>query len=129
MKPDIPLATKSGHFYLLTTGVLRPQPHARSIVEPQPPARLLLLRNLQPFATPDALHSVLANLPAIPLQQRCDSAVAVTSVLAGELHDGPSECILVFALCQLIALRAAWLVHQTARPPLTHALFLRMIDR
>src|SRR5438270_589184 len=28
----------------------------------------------------------------------------------------------VFALCQLIALRAAWLVHQPARTPFTHTL-------
>ena len=110
-------------------GVLRPQPHTRSIVEPQPPARLLLLRNLQPFATPDALDPVLANLPAISLQQRRDPAVAIASILAGQLHDGLGECIFVFALCQLIALRAAWLVHQPARPPFTHALFLSMIHR
>src|ERR1039457_7408905 len=83
MKPDIPLATKSGHFYLLTTGVLRSHPHARSIVEPQPPARLLLLRNLQPFATPDALHPVLANLPAVSLQQRRNAAITIASILAG----------------------------------------------
>jgi hypothetical protein len=29
----------------------------------------------------------------------------------------------------LIALRAAWLVHQPARPPLTQALLLSMIHR
>lgn len=32
---------------------------ARSIVQPQPAARLLLLRNLQPFAAPDALDRSL----------------------------------------------------------------------
>src|SRR5271167_1219134 len=110
-------------------GVLRPQPHARSIVEPQPPARLLPLRNLQPFATPDALYPVLANLPAVPLQQRRDPAIPIASVLAGQLHDGPGECILVFALCQQIALRAAWLVHQPARPPLTQTMLLSMVRR
>src|ERR1035441_7356504 len=73
-------------------GVLRPPPHTRSIVEPQPPARLLPLRNLQPFATPDTLLPVLANLPAIPLQQRRDPAVTIASILAGQLHDGLSEC-------------------------------------
>src|ERR1700678_4389222 len=108
-------------------GVLRSQPHTRSIVEPQPPAWLLPLRNLQPFATPDALHPILANLPAIPLQQRRDPAVTIASILAGQLHDGLRECILVFALGQWVALRAAWLVHQPARPPFTHALFPSMI--
>ena len=60
-------------------------------------------------------------------QQRRDPAIAVTSILAGELHDGLGECILIFALCQLIALRAAWLVHQSARSPLTHAFLPGMI--
>ena len=63
--------------------VLRPPPHARSIVEPQPPPRLLLLRNLQPFATPDALYPALADLPAVLLQHRRDPAVAVASILGG----------------------------------------------
>src|SRR5580692_6323468 len=98
--------------------VLRAQPYARSIVQPQPPARLLPLRNLQPFATPDALYSVLACLPAFSLQQRRDPSIAVTSILAGQLHDGPAECIFFFALRQVIALRAAWLVYQPARPTL-----------
>ena len=31
-----------------------------------------------------------------PLQRR-DSAVAVTSILGGQLGDGPSECLFVFA--------------------------------
>jgi hypothetical protein len=48
--------------------VLGPQPYARSIVEPQPSSGLLLLRHLQPFTTPDALDSILANLPARSLQ-------------------------------------------------------------
>ena len=61
----------------------RPEPHARAIVEPQSPAWLLLLWNLQPFTTPDPLDSVLAHLPASMLQQRCDPAIAVTSVLLG----------------------------------------------
>jgi hypothetical protein len=78
--------------------VLRAQPYARSVVQPQPTARLLLLRYLQPFATPDALYPVLANLPAIPLQQRRDAAIAIASILTGQLYDGPGEGILVFAL-------------------------------
>src|SRR5580704_19676098 len=108
-------------------GVLRTQPYARSVVEPQPPPRLLPLWNLQPFTTPDALHPILANLPAVPLQQRRDATIAVASILGGQLGNGPSECFFVFALCQSIALRAAWLVHQPARTPFTHAPFLSMI--
>jgi hypothetical protein len=48
--------------------VFGPQSHARSIVQPQPSSRFLLLWNFQPFTTPDALDSILANLPARSLQ-------------------------------------------------------------
>ena len=38
--------------------------------------------------------------------------------------------IFVFTLCRLVALRAAWLIHQLARSPLTDAmLLLRMAHR
>jgi hypothetical protein len=90
--------------------VLRPQPDARSIVEPQPPARLLSLRNLQPLATPDTLHAILAYPPAGPLQQRRDPAIPITAVLAGKLNDLLRECIFVFPPDRTVALRAGWLV-------------------
>jgi hypothetical protein len=41
----------------------------------------------------------------------------------------PGESIFVFTLCRLVALRAAWLIHQLARPPLTHALLAGMVYR
>ena len=75
-----------------------------------------------PSRRQDTLYPVFAHLPAVPLQQRRDAAIAVASILAGQLDDGPGECILVLALCQLVALRAAWLVHQPARPTLTQSL-------
>src|ERR1700722_1025890 len=109
--------------------VFRAQSYARSIVEPQPAARLLPRRNLQPFATPDTLDPVLATLPAFSLQQRRDATVAIASILSGKIGDGPGERVFILAPCQMVALGAAWLVHQPARPPFAHALFLRMIYR
>jgi hypothetical protein len=108
---------------------LRPQLHTRSIVEPQAAPCFLFLWNLQPFATPDSFDSILANLPARSLQQRRDAPVAVTPILASQQNDSLGESIFVFALCRLVALRAAWLVHQLARSPLTHALLTGMIYR
>ena len=55
--------------------VRRPEPYTRSIVEPQPPARFLPLRNFEPFTTPDSLHPVFAHLPASTFEQRGDSAL------------------------------------------------------
>jgi hypothetical protein len=97
---------------------LRPEPHARSIVEPQPASWLLLLGNLQSFATPDTLHAILAYPPASSLQQRRDAAIPITAVLAGKLDDRLRECIFVFTPYRSIALRAARLVGQPACPAL-----------
>jgi len=108
---------------------LRPQTYARSIVEPQAAAWLLLLRNFKPLATPDSLYPIFANLPAGALQQSGDAPLSVTAILAGQDDDGLGKSIFVFALCRLIALRAAWLLHQLARSPLTDALFTGIVDR
>ena len=89
-----------------------PESHARSIVEPQPASWLLLLRYLQPLATPDALHAVLAHPPAGSLEQRRDPVIPITAVLAGKPDDRPRECIFVFPPDRTVALRAARLVGQ-----------------
>jgi hypothetical protein len=103
---------------------LWPKPHTRSIVEPQSTSWLLLLRNLQPFATPDTLHAVLANPPAGSLQQRRDPAITVTAILAGKLDDRLRERIFVFTPYRTIALRAARLIRQPACPPLRYTMRL-----
>jgi hypothetical protein len=108
---------------------LRPEPHARSIVKPQPPPRPLFLGYLQPFATPDSVDSILANSPVSLLQQRRDAPVTTAPKLTGQLDDCSGESIFVFTLCRLMALRAAWLVHQSARPPFTHSMFAGMVNR
>jgi hypothetical protein len=109
--------------------MLRPQANARAVVQPQPSARLLPLRHLQALATPDALHAILAHAPAVVPKQRRDPAIPVTSILAGKIDDGAGKRIFVLAQCRSIALRAAWLVHQPARPALAQALLLSMIHR
>ena len=101
-------------------GVLGTQPYARSIVEPQPPSWLLLLWNLQPFATPDSFYPVLADLPAGPLEQRRDPAISLAAILTGQRHDGLGERIFIVSLRRPVALGAAWLLHHTARQPLAH---------
>jgi hypothetical protein len=73
-----------------------PEPHTRTAVEPQSSTCLLLLRNLQPLATPDTLHAILAHPPAGTLQQCRDPAIPVTAVLAGKLDDRLREYIFVF---------------------------------
>jgi|GEM_PF-2239253 len=98
-------------------GVLWTQPHARAIVEPQPPSCLLIPGYLQSFATPDALDPVLANSPACSLQQRRNPAIAVTPVLTGQLDDGLGQSIFVFPLCRSVAFEC----RVAASPPGTPA--------
>jgi hypothetical protein len=83
-----------------------------------------------PFAVPDAFYPILAHSPARFPQRHCDASVAVAAILAGQLDNGPGQCIFIVTLCRLVALRAPWLIHQLARSPLTDAmLFLRMAHR
>jgi len=103
---------------------LQPKPHARTIVEPQSASWFLLLWNLQPFATPDTLHTILAYPPAGLLQQRRDPAIAITAVLAGKLEDRLRKRILVLSPENTVALRAARLVGQPACPPLRYPMLL-----
>ena len=107
-------------------GTLRAQPYARPIVEPQAPSWLLLLRYLQPFATPDALDSILAHLPAGSLEQRRDPAISITAILTGKRNDRLSQSIFVFTLCRPVALRAPGLPQQKARMPLTDSMLTGM---
>jgi hypothetical protein len=68
-------------------------------------------------------------LPASSLQQRHDAAISVTTVLAGKLDDRLRECIFVFTPHRTIALRAARLVGQPARPALRHPMLLLRMSR
>src|ERR1039457_3204972 len=51
-----------------------------------------------PPPPPDPLHPVLAHTPARLAQLHGDPAIPVTSVLAGQLQNGPGEAILVVVL-------------------------------
>jgi len=78
----------------------------------------------------DSLYPVLADLPACPLEQRRDLAIALASKLAGQRSEGPGECIFVISLHRSVALRAAWLFYHTARLPLAYPVRLpRMAHR
>src|SRR6266852_5627317 len=74
---------------------LRPQPHARPIVQPQPTAWPLFLRHSQPLTTPDPLYPVFAHVPAITLQQRRNSPVSVATVFTGQGNDRFSQRLFV----------------------------------
>ena len=99
-------------------------------IVPEPSPWLLLLGYLQPFATPDALHSIFPHLPACRPQQRRDPPVAVTAILTGQGNDCSSQRIFIHSLDRHVALRSAPLIHQPASMPLGKLmLLLRMLYR
>ena len=87
--------------------VLRPQPDARSVGQPQPAALGLLCGNLQPLAPPDPLDPLVVDYPARLAQQLCHLAIAVAAVLPGKLDNIGGETLLVVRSARDLALRRA----------------------
>ena len=84
----------------------------------------MLLGNLEPLATPDPLNPILANLPAVCLQQRGDAAVAIAPVFECQGDDGSSQRILVGQQGRHVALRAAVLADDPAGVTLRETILL-----
>ena len=75
--------------------ILRPKPHARSVIEPQSSPLWLFLRHLEPLATPDAFDPFGIHDPAVIAQQGRDPPVAVSAVLRGKPDDLRSQRSLI----------------------------------
>jgi hypothetical protein len=100
-------------------GVLGSQTDAGAVRQPEPPALGLLLRHLQPLASPDPLHPLVIHHPAgRGPQQLRDLAVAVAAVPARELDDVGRELFFVVPAPRGFALRRAVLTECPAHPAL-----------
>ena len=89
--------------------LLRPQPDARSVGQPEPAALGLLMGDLQPLALPDTLDPLVVDCPARLAQQRGDLAIAIAAVLPGKLDNIGGETPLVVTTARDLALRRAML--------------------
>jgi hypothetical protein len=99
-------------------GAFRPQPDARSAGQPQAAAFGLPGRNLQPLASPDPLDPLVIDQPTSPAQQFGNLAIAVATVLPGQLDNvGAEPCFIVSAVRKL-ALRRAMLAKGGTGTPL-----------
>ena len=98
--------------------IQRPQPDARSVVEPQPTSLRLPLRHLQPLLPPDPLHPLVVHPPALDAEHVRDASVAVAAESTRESHDITSERPLVTRHFPRPALGRAWLPEHPARSPL-----------
>jgi len=66
-------------------GALGAQAHARALVQPQPAALWLSLRDFQPLSSPDPLDPLGVHRPAGMAQQSRDRPVAVAAIGLGQL--------------------------------------------
>ncbi len=98
--------------------IQRPQPDARSVVEPQPTSLRLPLRDLQPLLPPDPLHPLVLHPPALDAERVRDASLAVAAESTRESHDITSERPLVTRHSPRPALGRAWLPEHPARSPL-----------
>ena len=89
--------------------MLRAQPDARAVIEPQTAAFRLLVWNLQPLTPPDAFDPLVVHQPARMAQQRGDLAIAVTTVLASQLDNVSGQALFVVAPRPHLPLRRAML--------------------
>ena len=89
--------------------LLRPQPNARSVGQPEPAALGLLRWDLQPLALPDTLDPLVVDYPARLAQELGDLAVAIAAVLPGKLDNIGCETLLVVTTVRDLALRRAML--------------------
>jgi len=89
--------------------VLRPQPNARSVGQPEPAALGLLMGNLQPLTLPDTLDPLVVDDPARLAQELGDLAIAIAAVLPGKLDNIGGETLLVVTAARDLALCRAML--------------------
>ena len=89
--------------------LLRPQPNARSVGQPEPAALGLLMGNLQPLTLPDTLDPLVVDYPARLAQELGDLAIAIAAVLPGKLDYIGCETLLVVTTARDLALRRAML--------------------
>src|SRR3984957_2083397 len=70
------------------------QTHTGAVIQPQPAALWLFLRDFQPLPSPDPLHPLGVHHPASLAQQGRDPPVAVAAVSLGQLGQLPSPYFL-----------------------------------
>lgn len=98
--------------------MLRSQPDARAVCEPQATAFRLFVRNLQPLTPPDPFDPLVVHQPAGMAQQRGDLAIAVAAVLAGQFDDVGGQPLFIVSPRRRLALRRAMLPERRTRAAL-----------
>ena len=95
---------------------LRPQPHARSIIEPQAAPFWLFARHFQPLPSPDQPHTLDVHAPTFVDQHPADPTIAVASIPHRQPLDRRRKCRLIIANSRTTALRRPRLTDNPTGP-------------
>ena len=79
---------------------------------PEPPAPGLLMRNLQPLASPDPLDPLVIDEPAGLAQQLGDLAIAIAAIEPGQVDDVDGQLLFIITAVRDLALRRAMLTER-----------------
>src|SRR5437763_5714565 len=100
---------------------LRPQPLRRHRRLPKPPALALAQRYPQPFLTPDPLHALAVDLPALLAQPMMRATVPPPRTVRRELAQLSAQRRVIPGTHRLSALRRPMLAHHPTCPALADA--------
>jgi hypothetical protein len=104
-------------------GILRPQPDAGSVSEPETPLLRLLLWHFQPLLPPDPLDPLPVHPPADLSQKSGDAPIAIAAVLESKRNDVGGEGRLIIRGRGDLALGGTVLAENPADPSLGQAQF------
>ena len=107
----------------------RLEAHARSILQPEPSLHSLLLWDLQPFTSPDALDPLVVHMSASVVQQTRHHAITIAGIYVGQFNDIIGQPLFFSTALRNISLYRTVLPQGAAGTTLRHVQLLPyMID-
>ena len=107
----------------------RAQTDTGSVVEPEPSAFRLFLRDLQPLPSPDALHPLGVDVPPFRVKQGSDTPVTAAAILARQADDRSRESLFVRTSNRNLPLGRSMLADRSTGSTLRYAQsVLKMLD-
>ena len=95
---------------------LRFQSDDRTIIQPESPPFWLLLRDLQPFSSPDTFYTFVVHLPSLITEQRSDPAIPVPAEPYCKHDDVSGQRLFIVERLQRSTLRRSVLIEHPAGP-------------
>jgi hypothetical protein len=77
--------------------ILRAQPDARPVIQPEPPLLWLFPGHFKPLTPPQTFHTLVIHLPACISQQGSNAAITISAVLARQLDHVLDQAFFVSA--------------------------------